>query len=226
MLRNSIHYCRFPQARDIWKTEDLYSSPGPVQFEGPCANLTNFSIRQPAREDLLPERSFGFEVWKSRAFFPKSLEQLSPLQRLRLSAPIPIPLILMDPNAMLIARHKHDFADPQTEAALARAFPIQCRTNKGLVYNVTSGAEQLTRALRIGVLLNGQQAPGVANILVGLWERLSSETPRGKLLGFQGGVKGLMSNPPRYIEITREDLALSRNQVNGMLDVHLSPVCV
>lgn len=52
----------------------------------------------------------------------------------------------------------------------------------------------------------------MANVLIGLWERLSADVPRGRLIGFQGGIHGLMSSPPRYIEISREDLSLSRNQ--------------
>lgn len=210
----------FAAVRGAWKLEDLYCSPGPIQFEGPCAELVNFMVKPPTRGDLLPETAFGFEATKTRFFFPKSLAQLSPLQRDRLKAPIPIPEALSRRPAytVLVPSRKFNFADPQTEASVARSFPLQCRENKNIAYitDIVGTAEPVElrdiKCLRIGVLLNGQQSPGCGNVLVGLWERLCAEFPRGKLFGFVGGVAGLTASPPHYIEITREDLALTRNQ--------------
>lgn len=178
-------------------------------------------MKPPKRKDLLPEKAFGFEATKTRFFFPKLYAQLSPLQRERLKASVPVPVRLCEPSerTVLVPSRKINFPDQQTEASVARSFPLLCRENKNLTYTtdiVDAGAAPVElrdiKCLRIGVLLNGQQSPGCGNVLVGIWDWLCNEFPRGKLFGFVGGVAGLLSCPPNYIEVTREDLALTRNQ--------------
>lgn len=121
--------------------------------------------------------------------------------------------MVLKPNCALVANRKFEWTDSQVLASLVRHFPLQLHANKSLIYNIADQpAEPQTRQVRIGVLLNGQQAPGVANVLCGLWEKLTTDSPHGRVFGFMGGVVGLLASPPRYIELTREDLALSRNQ--------------
>lgn len=36
---------KFAAARDAWAVEDSYLSPGPIQFTGPTANETNYTLK-------------------------------------------------------------------------------------------------------------------------------------------------------------------------------------
>lgn len=43
----------FVNVREAWKTGDFYRNPGPIQFQGPCADLTNYSITPPTERGQL-----------------------------------------------------------------------------------------------------------------------------------------------------------------------------
>ncbi len=67
------------------------------------------------------------------------------------------------------------------------------------------------RALRVGVVFCGRQAPGGHNVLWGLQEALRALHPDGVAVGFEGGTQGLFQQ--RAVVLTPERLALYRNQV-------------
>ena len=56
------------------------------------------------------------------------------------------------------------------------------------------------KAVRVGVVLSGGQAPGGHNVIAGLLDGLKKANSRNKLFGFLGGPSGIVEN--KFIEIT------------------------
>ncbi|AEC02113.1 diphosphate--fructose-6-phosphate 1-phosphotransferase [Parasphaerochaeta coccoides] len=69
--------------------------------------------------------------------------------------------------------------------------------------------EGLTRAMTVGVILSGGQAPGGHNVISGLFDGLKALNKDNRLIGFKGGPSGLISDS--FIEITEKFLAPYRN---------------
>jgi pyrophosphate--fructose-6-phosphate 1-phosphotransferase len=74
-----------------------------------------------------------------------------------------------------------------------------------------SGAEtqETTKALTVGVILSGGQAPGGHNVISGLYDGLKRINPANRLYGFLGGPGGLIDNDT--IEITDDLVDHYRN---------------
>jgi len=70
-------------------------------------------------------------------------------------------------------------------------------------------SEGVTKAINVGVILSGGQAPGGHNVIYGLFEGLKKLNPENKLYGFLGGPGGLVDN--QYVEITVDMVAHYRN---------------
>eukprot|EP00923_Selenidium_pygospionis_P037774 GHVN01066133.1.p1 GENE.GHVN01066133.1~~GHVN01066133.1.p1 ORF type:complete len:1245 (-),score=203.17 GHVN01066133.1:5962-9696(-) len=205
----------FEQAREAWKTRDLYRSPGPIQFTGPSADDSNYTIKIPSLKDLVPEERKDYDKLRQRHFFVQSESQMSPLQVQRLSAQLTIcPQLTSTRYTLKPNVQSGPVRDPVSHHSVVQSFPLQVAGHKGGACGMTNTGTPLPRQqpLRIGVALTGQQSPGVANIVWGLWERLQLHTPQGKVVGFVGGAQGLLSSPPRTIEVTKDDLELCRNQ--------------
>ena len=66
------------------------------------------------------------------------------------------------------------------------------------------------RALKVGVVLSGGQAPGGHNVISGVFDGIKQINPDSKLIGFSGGPKGIMQNKRQ--EISQELLQPYRNQ--------------
>ncbi len=56
------------------------------------------------------------------------------------------------------------------------------------------------KAVRVGVVLSGGQAPGGHNVIAGLLDGLTKANSKNKLFGFLGGPSGIVDN--KFIEIT------------------------
>jgi pyrophosphate--fructose-6-phosphate 1-phosphotransferase len=69
--------------------------------------------------------------------------------------------------------------------------------------------ESLSRALRVGVVLSGGQAPGGHNVIVGLYDALQQQHPGSELIGFLGGPKGILDSDHRLL--SRERIDAHRN---------------
>ena len=69
--------------------------------------------------------------------------------------------------------------------------------------------EKNKRALRVGVILSGGQAPGGHNVIAGLYDGLKKGNPDSKLLGFLGGPSGLIEN--KTMELTGSIIDMYRN---------------
>ena len=65
------------------------------------------------------------------------------------------------------------------------------------------------KALTVGVILSGGQAPGGHNVIAGLFDGLKSINPNSKLYGFLRGPDGLIQN--KYLELTADIIDAYRN---------------
>ena len=65
------------------------------------------------------------------------------------------------------------------------------------------------KAVRVGVILSGGQAPGGHNVIAGIYDGIKSLNKDSKLFGFKGGPGGLVDN--NYVEITDEFMDAYRN---------------
>ena len=65
------------------------------------------------------------------------------------------------------------------------------------------------KALKVGVVLSGGQAPGGHNVIAGLFDALKKANPKNKLIGFIGGPSGIMENKCK--EITSKLMDSYRN---------------
>lgn len=63
-----------------------------------------------------------------------------------------------------------------------------------------AGDRKVDRAINVGVILSGGQAPGGHNVICGLFDGLRAGNPSSKLFGFLGGPSGLLDD--KAIEIT------------------------
>jgi pyrophosphate--fructose-6-phosphate 1-phosphotransferase len=72
-----------------------------------------------------------------------------------------------------------------------------------------AGAHPTRRALAVGVILSGGQAPGGHNVIAGLFDGLIKGNPASKLYGFTGGPSGLTDD--KAVEITAAFMDEYRN---------------
>jgi pyrophosphate--fructose-6-phosphate 1-phosphotransferase len=66
-----------------------------------------------------------------------------------------------------------------------------------------------SKALRVGVVLSGGQAPGGHNVIAGIFDSIRSIHPQSQLIGFLGGPSGLEKG--KYEIITTEKMDAFRN---------------
>ncbi|OGS21093.1 MAG: diphosphate--fructose-6-phosphate 1-phosphotransferase [Elusimicrobia bacterium RIFOXYA2_FULL_39_19] len=55
------------------------------------------------------------------------------------------------------------------------------------------------KAVKIGVVLSGGQAPGGHNVIAGIFDGLKKANPKNKLIGFLGGPSGILENKQKEI---------------------------
>lgn len=65
------------------------------------------------------------------------------------------------------------------------------------------------RALTLGLVLSGGQAPGGHNVILGVIDYLSARHPGSRVFGFLGGPRGIVTG--QYRELHSEDLSVFRN---------------
>ncbi len=63
-----------------------------------------------------------------------------------------------------------------------------------------ANAASVKKAVRVGVVLSGGQAPGGHNVIAGLLDGLKKANSKNKLFGFLGGPSGIVEN--KFMEIT------------------------
>ncbi len=135
-----------------------------------------------------------------------SNENVSPLQKARFSYSPKLPAALRGgANVKCIEGEKlQAFADAEKINAL---FPSTCGMPVLTFEKDTAAAAK--KAVHVGVILSGGQAPGGHNVIAGLFDGLKSLNANSKLYGFKGGPGGLVDN--KYVEITTEFMAAYRN---------------
>ena len=77
------------------------------------------------------------------------------------------------------------------------------------ILEVVKGEAIANKAINVGVILSGGQAPGGHNVMSGLFDGLKSIHPDSKLYGFLGGPSGLVDH--EYIELTASIIDDFRN---------------
>ncbi|MDB5102512.1 MAG: diphosphate--fructose-6-phosphate 1-phosphotransferase [Fibrobacteres bacterium] len=78
-----------------------------------------------------------------------------------------------------------------------------------LSFQAAEAAGGEAKALRIGVVLSGGQAPGGHNVIAGLFDSVKSIHPQSQIFGFLGGPSGLEKG--KYETITAEKMDAYRN---------------
>ncbi|KAK1443727.1 hypothetical protein BgAZ_206030 [Babesia gibsoni] len=213
----------FEKVRDIWAYHDLYRSPGPIQLfddEVQCC----FSIAGPTVEDLIG--NFRPEENKNKRFLlHRRIDCMSDLQRRRLNVIPAIPSICSDPRARMKMFKQVLSHDPYTRDQIVLNYPYmtrKCHFNQYEVVCNYPDAEGLDGSrlspLKVGVVVISKQAPGVLNVIWGLYERI--KLSGGTCIAFNGS-KGLIDGD--YIELCASDFDLFRNQ-GGLEMVHRSRV--
>lgn len=120
------------------------------------------------------------------------MTKYSPLQEARSTFVPTLPAVFRSgPAGVLVktGRPQSPTADAETLRAL---FPntyglprVQC---------VRGRSKRAPKALRVGVVFSGGQAPGGHNVLAGLFDGLVKANPRNTLWGFLGGPSGILEN--------------------------------
>ncbi|KAF7457924.1 putative phosphofructokinase [Cryptosporidium felis] len=209
------------QVREIWKYKDLYRAPGPLQFEGPCSETIPYIVRTPDIQDLLcggddtNEVEIDFNIAPSnnsggkRGVFNRIQGTLSPLQLYRTTYRPPLPLLLTHLKARCKPTTQYNLSDPLIKRQITTCYPHLCNSNHFYCQEaqLDLSTEEPNVGLRIGVLLMSRQAPGIANVVWGLYHRL--KMVRGRCLGFYG-VKGFLQG--KHITLTERDVDLLPNQ--------------
>ena len=128
----------------------------------------------------------------------------SPLQLARADYKPKLPAALTG-NILVNEGASTQSAAHQTE--ISKIFP----NTYGLpVINIESGSKPLeSKAMNVGVILSGGQAPGGHNVIAGIFDGLKALNNDSKLYGFLGGPSGLVDG--KYIELTAQLIDEYRN---------------
>eukprot|EP01041_Mallomonas_annulata_P009984 gene9985-20762_t len=190
----------FSAQRADWAVYDLYRSPGPLQFFGDansvelCITLTLELMKQDAR------------------MLPANLEAAKSIQNQALKfSPFT--------NAPLIGAGATILSTEQVSRSIYRPSLLPVFTNgttttttqggEGSVVQIVSGSGADKSSLKIGVVFAGAVAPGMHDIVSGLFDSLAGSSG-SSLVGFVGGVTGLINNV--IVPITAEKVATYRGQ--------------
>lgn len=128
--------------------------------------------------------------------------KVSSFERHRLSYQPPLPRRLINIATLkALAESSQAGYDPE----LLGAFPHMSKFSK-ITFDC---ADIEKKALRVGVVFSGGQAPGGNNVISGLFDALKAISSSSVIIGFLGGPSGLIEK--KYKEITAELLSEYRN---------------
>lgn len=134
------------------------------------------------------------------------MSEVSTLEKVRAAYQPKLPPVFAEngPNAGIQEGDATESASDQ--AAMKSCFP----NTYGLpVVNFSSGGQQNTAGLNIGVVLSGGQAPGGHNVIAGIFDALQSMNSANKLFGFKGGPAGLIDKD--YVILDNRTIDAYRN---------------
>eukprot|EP01053_Blabericola_migrator_P005493 Blabericola_migrator_1__5492@NODE_27_length_20109_cov_273_259006_g24_i0_p1_GENE_NODE_27_length_20109_cov_273_259006_g24_i0NODE_27_length_20109_cov_273_259006_g24_i0_p1_ORF_typecomplete_len1384_score349_05PFK/PF00365_20/9_4e72PFK/PF00365_20/6_3e53_NODE_27_length_20109_cov_273_259006_g24_i01423318384 len=178
----------FTQVREKWRLGDYYRCPGPIQFEGPASDISNYTVTVPLASQLLDED----EQTRRKAAGGKCVlpGRYSQLQTLRSQWTPPVPSLCLDVDASCSAGSQVVPKDPYARRQILVSYPELCASNDFTLQDVKSeGSKNLPPRLKIGVFFASRQSPGMQNIIWGLHNRL--QLTGGLLYGFKGA-QGLL----------------------------------
>lgn len=200
---------RYSQLKEIWKFNDFYINPGPIQFNFNKKIYFPYLVyTERLTEDKLNEYKFEVED-KESPYALKSKFQLGELSKFLIEKETIIPNCLLHKYPEI--QMSNDFIDKHSEelnSAFQRDFSFlsEYKYNNSLAEVSFSTSKCPLLNLRIGIVFNGRQAPGGNNIIKGMLEfqKKFSEIFSNKidLLGFKNGTVGLFNK--EYITITEE----------------------
>ncbi|MBL0350046.1 MAG: diphosphate--fructose-6-phosphate 1-phosphotransferase [Elusimicrobia bacterium] len=132
----------------------------------------------------------------------------SALQMERLKFKPALPMVLKGGPGAVTAKAGRPTQSLSDQASVQGLFP---RTYGLPLVSFVSGKNPAVakKAVRIGVVLSGGQAPGGHNVLAGLLDGLKKANPKNKLFGFLGGPSGILEN--KFKELTPALVAGFRN---------------
>lgn len=133
--------------------------------------------------------------------------QLSPLQEARYAYTPKLPSVLkdgVDRIAMELGGATESLAD---QKALRALFPASY--GKPVARFVSGKGASARKALKVGVILSGGQAPGGHNVIAGLFDGLKAGNPDSTLTGFKGGPGGLVDD--KSVNLDAAYIAAYRN---------------
>jgi 6-phosphofructokinase 1 len=164
----------FAARRDLWRHDDCYRMPGPIQFSGKSAKVLPATLEL---EQGLPAPS------------------LSDLPQIRREWAASLPLVLRASHVMAV-----EGEEPPNAASTLAALPLT--TKQKVVSFQSVGMPQPCPTLKVGVVFSGRQCPGAHNVICGLLKFLQTRSANAVLLGFIGGTDGLIAG--KSVEITSE----------------------
>ncbi|KAG6392360.1 hypothetical protein SASPL_146577 [Salvia splendens] len=131
----------------------------------------------------------------------------SEVQNSRLDHSLPLPSVLKSSLKVVDGPPSSAAGNPDE---IAKLFP--CLFGQPSVNMVPgdSAGELAPKALKIGVVLSGGQAPGGHNVISGIFDYLQDRCKGSTLYGFRGGPAGIMKG--KYVVLTPEYIYPYRNQ--------------
>lgn len=214
----------YEKVRQTWALNDSYVTPGPIQYEGPCAPSCPYLVSPPSTEDFNLDR-YIIKSSKSenQPYAPKSAENLSNISKFLLDQPVKLPKVLESGNYQLKLAYAVEAETTETRESnkknyvnmynnkLSRSLAEIIDSNEN--HKLIEGEkimEPKIESLRIGIVYNGRQSPGGNNIINGLLEfKKRSQNTKVTLIGFLFGTLGLFKGD--HIEITEDNFKLFKN---------------
>jgi pyrophosphate--fructose-6-phosphate 1-phosphotransferase len=128
----------------------------------------------------------------------------SPLQEARAAYQPKVPASIFGSTKLVEGKATESVAD---QADIKKLFP----NTYGLPIVTFEKAEQsmAAKALNVGVILSGGQAPGGHNVISGIFDGIKAINKDSKLYGFLGGPSGLVDH--KYVELTADIIDEYRN---------------
>ena len=128
----------------------------------------------------------------------------SPLQIARAAYQPKVPASIQGATKLVEGKATESVAD---QADIKNLFP----NTYGLPIVTFEKAQQAmsTKAINVGVILSGGQAPGGHNVISGIFDGIKAINKDSKLYGFLGGPSGLVDH--KYIELTEDIINEYRN---------------
>ncbi len=139
---------------------------------------------------------------------------LSSLQKARYAYQPKLPPVLKGGISGIAPQKGKPTESIANQGELKALFP---KTYGAPIVSFASGKSEadVSKALRVGVILSGGQAPGGHNVITGLYDGLKKGNPASVLLGFLGGPIGIMTS--KYIQF--DDTTIDAYRNTGGFDI-------